>query len=99
MSRPIYLDYNGSTPPDPELVAAMRPFLETDFGNPSSSHGYGTRPRQAVDLARQQIARLLNCTADELIFTSCGTESNNHAIKGVAGAYKDKGRHILSIQG
>jgi cysteine desulfurase len=74
----------------------MRPFLETDFGNPSSSHWYGNRPAQAVDRARRQVAGMLNCPAAELIFTSGGTESNNHAIKGVARAYKHKGRHIIT---
>lgn len=96
MPRPIYLDYNGTTPHDPEVVAAMRPFLETDFGNPSSSHWYGNRPAQAVDRARHQVAGLLNCSAAELIFTSGGTESNNHAIKGIARAYRNKGRHIIT---
>ena len=61
MSIPIYLDYNGTTPHDPEVIEAMRPFLETEFGNPSSSHWYGGRPKQAVDTARQQVAALLNC--------------------------------------
>lgn len=96
MSNPIYLDYNGTTPHDPEVVAAMRPFLETEFGNPSSSHWYGSRPRQAVDTARRQVAALLNCTPSEVIFTSGGTESNNHAIRGMARRLKDKGNHIVT---
>lgn len=96
MVQPIYLDYNGTTPHDPEVIAAMRPFLETEFGNPSSSHWYGIKPKQAVEAARRQVAGLLNCAPDELFFTSGGTESNNHAIKGVARALKDKGRHIVT---
>ena len=96
MSNPIYLDYNGTTPHDPEVVAAMRPFLETEFGNPSSSHWYGSRPRQAVDSAGRQVAGLLNCTPSEVIFTSGGTESNNHAIRGMARRLKDKGNHIIT---
>ena len=96
MVQPIYLDYNGTTPHDPEVIAAMRPFLETEFGNPSSSHWYGTRPKRAVDKARQQVAAMLNCSAEEIFFTSGGTESNNHAIKGMARALKQKGRHIIT---
>ena len=86
MIEPIYLDYNGTTPHDPAVIEAMRPFLENEFGNPSSSHWFGIAPKKAVENARQQVAELLNCTAGEIIFTSGGTESNNHAIKGVASA-------------
>ena len=96
MVKPIYLDYNGTTPLDPEVIAAMRPFLETEFGNPSSSHWYGIRPKKAVEKARQQVAGMLNCKPEEVFFTSGGTESNNHAIKGMARALKDKGRHIIT---
>jgi len=96
MKLPIYLDYNGTTPHDPEVIDAMRPFLESEFGNPSSSHGYGARPRQAVAHAREQVAGLLGCRPHEIVFTSGGTESNNHAIKGMARALKDKGRHIIT---
>jgi cysteine desulfurase len=96
MTRPIYLDYNGTTPHDPEVIAAMRPFLETEFGNPSSSHVYGRKPREAVVTARRQVAALLNCQPAEIIFTSGGTESNNHAIRGVARALCSKGNHITS---
>ncbi len=93
---PIYLDYNGTTPHDPEVVAAMRPFLESDFGNPSSSHWYGAKPREAVARARRQVAALLDCTPEEVFFTSGGTESNNHAIIGTARASKTRGRHIIT---
>ena len=96
MIQPIYLDYNGTTPHDPEVVEAMRPFLDAEFGNPSSSHWYGIRPKKAVEKARRQVAALLNCEPEELFFTSGGTESNNHAIKGMARALKDKGRHIIT---
>ncbi|MBW1864122.1 MAG: cysteine desulfurase [Deltaproteobacteria bacterium] len=96
MVQPIYLDYNATTPHDPEVIAAMQPFLETEFGNPSSSHWYGIRPKRAVEKARQQVAGLLNCQAEEVFFTSGGTESNNHAIKGMARTLKDKGRHIIT---
>jgi cysteine desulfurase len=96
MAQPIYLDYNGTTPHDPEVISAMRPFLETEFGNPSSSHWYGIRPKRAVEKARQQVAGMLNCQPEEIFFTSGGTESNNHAIKGMARALKGKGRHIIT---
>ncbi len=96
MVQPIYLDYNGTTPHDPEVIAAMRPFLETEFGNPSSSHWYGIKPKQAVEAARRQVAGLINCQATEIFFTSGGTESNNHAIKGMARTLKHKGRHIVT---
>ncbi|MDH3346719.1 MAG: cysteine desulfurase [Desulfobulbaceae bacterium] len=95
MTRPIYLDYNATTPHAPEVIEAIRPFLEYEFGNPSSAHDYGVAPRQAVNEARSQMARLLNCQAGELIFTSGGTESNNHAIKGVAIARRSQGNHII----
>jgi cysteine desulfurase len=98
MKKPIYLDYNGTTPHAPEVIEAMRPFMETEFGNPSSSHWYGIAPRRAVENARNQVASLLNCEAEEILFTSGGTESNNHAIKGVARLLKDKGKHIITSE-
>jgi cysteine desulfurase len=96
MTIPIYLDYNGTTPHDPEVIETMRPFLETEFGNPSSSHGYGIKPKQAVETARKQVAGMLNCSPTEVFFTSGGTESNNHAILGVARRFKEKGNHIIT---
>ncbi len=96
MPLPIYLDYNGTTPHDPEVVAAMRPFLEKEFGNPSSGHAYGAKPREAVANARKQVAALLACRPGEIIFTSGGTESNNHAIQGVARRLREKGNHIIT---
>lgn len=94
--NPIYLDYNGTTPHDPEVIAAMRPFLETEFGNPSSSHWYGIAPRRAVETARRQVAGLIGCLPEEIVFTSGGTESNNHAIKSAARLMGNKGRHIIT---
>jgi cysteine desulfurase len=96
MIKPIYLDYNGTTPHAPEVVAAMRPFLEVEFGNPSSSHWYGIVPKQAVESARNQVAGILNCRPQELFFTSGGTESNNHAIRGTVRALRAKGNHIIT---
>jgi cysteine desulfurase len=98
MPKPIYLDYNATTPHDSEVIAAMRPFLEEEFGNPSSLHLYGYAPRNAVMQARRQVAALLNCSPAEIIFTSGGTEANNQALKGVAEAYRDKGNHIITSQ-
>ena len=77
--KPIYLDYNATTPHDPEVIAPMRPFLEEYFGNPSSSHWYGDQIRPAVEHARRQVASLINCQPEEVLFTSGGTESNNYA--------------------
>jgi cysteine desulfurase len=94
--KPIYLDYNGTTPHDPEVVAAMRPFLEEEFGNPSSGHLYAVKPRQALDAARRQVAGLLGCSPEEIVFTSGGTEANNWAITGTARALRGRGRHIVT---
>jgi cysteine desulfurase len=93
---PIYLDYNATTPIDPEVVEAMLPFLAEQFGNASSSHGYGYVAHQAVDSARVQVAQLLGCSAKEIIFTGGGSESDNLAIRGIALAYQDQGNHIIT---
>ncbi|MBW2516341.1 MAG: cysteine desulfurase [Deltaproteobacteria bacterium] len=98
MKKPIYLDYNATTPHDPEVIEAMRPFIEEEFGNPSSSHYYGSKPKQAVARAREQVAALLNCQPQEIIFTSGGTESNNFAIIGCAEALRHRGQHIITSQ-
>ncbi|MBW2261349.1 MAG: cysteine desulfurase [Deltaproteobacteria bacterium] len=92
----IYLDYNATTPIDPEVADAMRPFLDGFFGNPSSSHPLGVEARKAVDRAREQVAAMLGCSADEVVFTSGGSEANNHAIKGTAIALRERGRHIIT---
>lgn len=94
--NPIYLDYNATTPIDPQVAEAMLPFLQSNFGNPSSGHVFGVTAKKAVDKARQQIASLLRCDIDEIVFTSGGSESNNYAIKGVAHAYRNKGNHIIT---
>lgn len=96
--KPIYLDYNATTPIDPEVAAAMRPFLEEHFGNPSSAHWYGAQAKKALENARRQVAQLLNSQPEEIIFTSGGSESNNLAIKGEAFAYRNKGNHIITSQ-
>jgi cysteine desulfurase NifS/selenium donor protein len=92
----IYLDYNATTPVDLFVAEAMRPYLEENFGNPSSIHEYGRMTRMAVELSRKQVADFLGCNPDEIIFTSGGTESNNYALKGVASALRSKGNHIIT---
>jgi len=93
--KPVYLDYNATTPIDPEVLEAMRPYLEKHFGNPSSSHWYGTQTKDAIEMARSQVADLINCRPDEIVFTGSGTESNNAAIKGTAFANADRGNHLI----
>lgn len=95
MNDLIYLDYNATTPIDPEVEAAMRPYLNSYFGNPSSRYKYGTDARKAVELARSQVAELIGASPEEIIFTSGGSESDNHALKGAAFAFKNKGNHII----
>ena len=92
----IYLDYNATTPIAREVAEAMAPYLYEHFGNPSSSHPYGVATKRAIERARIQVATLLGCQPTEIVFTSGGTESNNAAIKGVAWAGRDRGRHVVT---
>ena len=94
--KPVYLDYNATTPIDPEVAEFMKPYLVDFFGNPSSSHWYGIQAKKAIETARNQVADLLGCQPDEIIFTSGGSESNNYAIKGAAFANRMKGNHIIT---
>jgi cysteine desulfurase len=94
--KPIYLDYNATTPIDPQVLESMLPFFQSNFGNPSSSHVYGRIPKEALEKSRQQVAALIGADTDEIIFTSGGTESNNHAIMGTALTNKEKGKHIIT---
>src|SRR4030065_1761810 len=94
--KPIYLDYNASTPIDPEVIEEMMPYLRDRFGNPSSSHFYGRRAKEGIEEARRRMATLLNARADEMVFTSGGTESNNIALCGAAFANRKKGRRIVT---
>jgi len=88
----IYLDFNATTPIAPEVVPAMNQALTEPFGNPSSGHWAGLPARQAVKKARTQLAALLCCSPDEVVFTSGGSEANNHALKGVFFAHGRAGR-------
>lgn len=92
----IYLDYNASTPLAPEVITAMTPFLSNHYGNPSSMHWASGEARSAYQLARSQVAAFLNAGDDEIVFTSGGSESNNHALKGVFYALREKGNHIIT---
>src|SRR6266849_1722768 len=94
--RRIYLDYNASTPIDPAVAAAMRPFLEDHYGNPSSGHWAAATAKAALETARAQVAGLLGCQDDEIVFTSGGSEANNLALKGVFFAHREKGNHIIT---
>ncbi len=94
--KPVYLDYNATTPIDKEVAEAMQPYLTEHFGNPSSSHWFGIQTKKAVEKARAQSAELLGCDIDEVIFTSGGSESNNYAIKGAAMAYRNRGDHVIT---
>ena len=96
MNAPIYLDYNATTPVDPEVADAIEPYLRQHFGNPSSTHIYGRNAHRAVERAREQVAILIGAQADEIIFTGCATEANNLAIRGVTRALRDKGRHLIT---
>lgn len=96
--RPIYLDYAATTPVDPRVVDAMLPWLAERFGNPASnSHAYGWEAEDAVENAREEVARLIQADPREIVWTSGATESNNLALKGAAHAYAERGRHIVTV--
>ncbi len=96
--RPIYLDYASTTPVDPRVVDAMLPWLSERFGNPASNtHSYGWEAEDAVENAREEVARLIGAEAREIVWTSGATESNNLALKGVAHFHAEKGRHIITL--
>lgn len=94
----IYLDYNATTPVDPEVLDAMMPYLNNCYGNPSSIHSFGNEAKAAIDIARASVSGMLNAKPSEIVFTSCGSESNNYAVKGVAYANRDKGNHLITTE-
>src|ERR1700738_123448 len=98
MTEPVYLDNAATTPVDPRVVEAMRPYWLEDWGNPSSVYAVGRRARRALDDARDRIAQVLNCRANEIIFTSCGSERDNLAIRGgaLAQAEQHGWKHIVT---
>ncbi len=96
MDKPVYLDYNATTPIDPAIREAMLSYLGEHFGNPSTNYTYGWRARQAVERAREQVASLIGAMPENITFTSGGSESDNHAIIGAALANMSKGRHIIT---
>jgi cysteine desulfurase len=99
MKRPIYMDHQTTTPIDPEVLAAMMPYLTDQFGDPSSrGHAWGWAAEEAVGRARDQVAALIGAQPEEIFFTSGATESDNLALKGIARAYREQGRHIVTQQ-
>ncbi len=98
-SRPVYFDYSATTPVDPRVVEKMIPWLYENFGNPASrSHAYGWDAEEAVELARAQVAELVNADPREIVWTSGATESNNLALKGAAAPYSGRGKHIVTLK-
>jgi cysteine desulfurase len=97
-ARRVYLDYNASTPIDPAVSAAMQPFLADHYGNPSSGHWAAAPAKAALEAARGQVATLLHCRDEEIVFTGGGSEANNLALKGVFFARRDKGDHIITTR-
>ena len=95
MTDPIYLDHNATTPVAPEVFDDMAPWLQSQFGNPSSSHAHGRRAAQAVSRAREQVATLVGAQTGEIVFTGCATEANNLALLGVARAMGPSRRHLV----
>jgi cysteine desulfurase len=90
--RQIYLDYSATTPVDPRVLDAMKPFYSGEYGNASSIHAYGRKARLALEESREVIARFIGAEQDELFFTSGGTESDNHAVNGIASARRHEKR-------
>ena len=98
MTMPIYMDYSSTTPVDPRVAEKMIPFITEDFGNPASrSHPYGWTAEKAVEIARKEVAKLVNADPREIVWTSVATESNNLAIKGAGNFYSTKGKHIVTL--
>ena len=95
MPPPIYLDYNATTPVAVEVADAMQPFLRGAFGNPSSSHWFGRHANDAIEDARQHVAKLIGAQSQDIVFTGCATEANNLALRGVAHALENHRRHIV----
>ena len=93
-----YFDNAATTKIKPEVLEEMMPYLTAEYGNPSSLYSSGRRAKKAIEEAREMIANLINCSKNEICFTSCGSESDNTAIKGIVNAYKDKGNHVITTK-
>ena len=98
LKKTVYFDYNATTPVNPEVLACMLPYFNLQFGNASSIHSYGWQASEAIDIAREQVAKLIAASPSEITFTSGATESLNMAIKGIASRYESKGKHIISFE-
>jgi cysteine desulfurase len=98
MNGPIYLDHAATTPVDPRVLEAMLPYFSSEYGNPSSVHTFGRQAEKGLEQARRTVAELLNCAPDEIIFTGCGSESDNLAVRGGALAAREQrgARHIIT---
>jgi cysteine desulfurase len=96
MTEAIYMDHNATTPLRAEVLEAMLPYLKESFGNASSIHAFGREAAKGINQARQQVAAALGCQPEEVVFTGCGTEADNQAVKGIACAHRERGDHIIT---
>lgn len=98
MERIIYLDHAATTATNKDVVAEMLPYFTTKYGNPSSVYNISAQSKDAIELAREKVAKAINANKNEIYFTSGGSESDNLALKGIAYANKNKGRHIITTR-
>ena len=94
--RKVYMDHTAGMPVDPRVIDAIKPYFETFYGNPASLHSFAQEAKKGLESAREKVAALIGAERSEVLFTSCATESNNWAIRGVAERNKDRGTHIIT---